>query len=88
MRVLAYDPYPNRDRAGQNGIEYVEMNALLQESDIGDANSSRLPKNACLLSRRDKVVVATRLSSPKSRPGGEALWHVTDDPAIFALKRA
>jgi D-lactate dehydrogenase len=34
MRVLAYDPYPNRDWAARNEIEYVELHALLRESDI------------------------------------------------------
>jgi D-lactate dehydrogenase len=34
MRVLAYDPYPNRDWAVRNEIEYVELHALLRESDI------------------------------------------------------
>jgi D-lactate dehydrogenase len=34
MRVLAYDPYPNRDWAARNEIEYVEMRALIEESDI------------------------------------------------------
>jgi D-lactate dehydrogenase len=34
MRVLASDPYPNLDWATRNGIEYVEMPVLMQESDI------------------------------------------------------
>jgi D-lactate dehydrogenase len=34
MRVLASDPYPNLDWATQNGIEYVDMSVLMQESDI------------------------------------------------------
>jgi len=34
MRVLASDPYPNLDWAAQNEIEYVEMRALMEESDI------------------------------------------------------
>jgi D-lactate dehydrogenase len=34
MRVLASDPYPDLDWAARNGIEYVEMRGLLQESDI------------------------------------------------------
>ena len=34
MRVLAYDPYQNRDWAARNEIEYVEMRALIEESNI------------------------------------------------------
>jgi hypothetical protein len=33
-------------------------------------------------------MVATRVSSPKSGPGGEPLWNVKDDPATFVLARA
>jgi hypothetical protein len=33
-------------------------------------------------------MVETRLSSLKSRPGGEPLGNVTDDPATFVLARA
>src|SRR6201993_2822137 len=34
MRVLAFDPYPNLDWAAGNSIEYVELRALMRESDI------------------------------------------------------
>ncbi|MGM0619169.1 MAG: NAD(P)-dependent oxidoreductase, partial [Actinomycetota bacterium] len=34
MRVLAYDPYPNKDWAGRHGVEYVSLNDLYRNSDI------------------------------------------------------
>lgn len=34
MRVLAYDPYPDRDWASARGIEFAELAPLLQQSDV------------------------------------------------------
>jgi len=34
MKVLAYDPFPNRDWAAQQGVEYVDESALAGRSDV------------------------------------------------------
>jgi D-lactate dehydrogenase len=34
MRVLAFDPHPNREWGAQNRIEYVDMSTLARESDL------------------------------------------------------
>ena len=34
MRALAYDPYPAVDWAKERGVEYVELQTLLRESDV------------------------------------------------------
>jgi D-lactate dehydrogenase len=34
MRALAYDPYPAADWARERGVEYVDLEKLLKESDI------------------------------------------------------
>src|SRR5512137_131680 len=34
MEVLAYDPFPNREWAAQQGVEYVEASALARSSDV------------------------------------------------------
>jgi D-lactate dehydrogenase len=44
MRVLVSDPYPDRDWAARNGVEYVEMRALMQESDIITLHTPLTPK--------------------------------------------
>lgn len=34
MKVLAYDPYPDKNWAGENKVEYVELGKLCQAADI------------------------------------------------------
>jgi D-lactate dehydrogenase len=59
MRVLAYDPYPNRDWAARNEIEYVEMRALMEESDI-------LTLHAPLTPQTDRIINHETLALMKS----------------------
>ena len=59
MRVLAFDPYPNREWAAQNGIEYVEMRALARESDI-------ITLHAPLTPQTDRIVNEDTLALTKS----------------------
>jgi len=59
MRVLAYDPYPNRDWAARNEIEYVEMRALMEESDI-------ITLHAPLTPQTDRIINHETLDLMKS----------------------
>jgi D-lactate dehydrogenase len=59
MRVLASDPYPNLDWAARNGIEYVEMRGLLQESDI-------ITLHAPLTPQTDRIINHETLALTKS----------------------
>jgi D-lactate dehydrogenase len=59
MRVLAYDPYPNRDWATRNEIEYVEMRALMEESDI-------ITLHAPLTPQTDRIINHQTLDMMKS----------------------
>ena len=59
MRVLASDPYPNLDWATQNGIEYVEMGVLMQESDI-------ITLHAPLTPQTDRIINHETLALMKS----------------------
>ena len=59
MRVLAFDPYPNRDWAARNAIEYVEMRALMEESDI-------ITLHAPLTPQTDRIINHETLALMKS----------------------
>ena len=59
MRVLAFDPYPNQEWAAQNGIEHVEMNALIRESDLISLHTPLTPET-------DRIVNAETLALMKS----------------------
>ncbi|MBV8101924.1 MAG: 2-hydroxyacid dehydrogenase, partial [Verrucomicrobia bacterium] len=59
MRVLAYDPYPNRDWAARNEIEYVEIRALMEESNI-------ITLHAPLTPQTDRIINHETLALMKS----------------------
>jgi len=59
MRVLASDPYPNQEWAGQNGIEYMEMNSLVRESDL-------ITLHAPLTPQTDRIVNKETLALMKA----------------------
>jgi D-lactate dehydrogenase len=59
MRVLAFDPYPNQEWAAQNGIEYVDMRTLAQQSDL-------ITLHAPLTPQTDRIVNAETLAQMKS----------------------
>ncbi len=59
MRVLAFDPYPNQEWAAQNGIEYVEVSALVRESDL-------ITLHAPLMPQTDRIVNEDTLALMKS----------------------
>jgi D-lactate dehydrogenase len=59
MRVLAFDPYPNLDWAARNSIEYVELRALMRESDI-------ITLHAPLTPQTDRIINHETLDLMKS----------------------
>jgi D-lactate dehydrogenase len=48
MRVLAHDPYPN-DTAREKGAEYVELDRLLEESDVVTLHCPLMPETHHLI---------------------------------------
>jgi D-lactate dehydrogenase len=59
MRVLAFDVYPNEEWAAQHGIEYVEMDTLIKESDLISLHTPLTPQT-------DRIINAESLSQMKS----------------------
>ena len=49
MNVLAYDPYPDQKYAGEIGFSYVDLDSLLQQSDVISLN--------CPLTRETKWLI-------------------------------
>jgi D-lactate dehydrogenase len=44
MRVLAFDVYPNEEWAARHGIEYVEMDTLIRDSDLISLHTPLTPQ--------------------------------------------
>ncbi len=51
MRVLAYDPYPNSEAAGQLGFSYVDLDTLYAESDILSLHCPLTPENVRMINQ-------------------------------------
>ena len=51
MQVLAYDPFPNREWAMQQGVEYVEASALAARSDVISLHVPLTPETHHLIRR-------------------------------------
>jgi D-3-phosphoglycerate dehydrogenase len=49
MQVIAYDPYPNRERAGELGVRFCELAALFSNADIISLNCGLTDGNRNLL---------------------------------------
>ena len=60
MRVLAFDVYPNEEWAAQHGIEYVEMDTLIKESDLISLHTPLTPQT-------DRIINAESLA--RMKPG-------------------
>lgn len=56
MQVLAYDPFPNRDWAAQQGVEYVEASSLAGRSDIISLHVPLTPETKHLI-RRETIAL-------------------------------
>jgi D-lactate dehydrogenase len=54
MKVLACDPYPNRDWAAQHGVEYVEASSLMERSDVISLHVPLTPETKYII-RRDSL---------------------------------
>ena len=51
MKVLAYDPYPNRDWAAQHGVEYVGALPLAERSDVISLHVPLTPETKYVIRR-------------------------------------
>jgi D-lactate dehydrogenase len=51
MKVVAYDPFPNRDWASQHGVEYVDASALAGRSDVISLHVPLTPETKYLIRR-------------------------------------
>ena len=51
MKVLAYDPFPNRDWAAQEGVEYVDASELAGRSDVISLHVPLTPETKYLIRR-------------------------------------
>jgi D-lactate dehydrogenase len=51
MKVLAYDPFPNRDWAAQHGVEYVDARPLAGASDVISLHVPLTPETRHLIRR-------------------------------------
>lgn len=59
MRVLAYDPYPNKDWAGEHGVEYVSLNDLYRNSDIITLHCPLTAENVHMIDRATMAQMKT-----------------------------
>jgi len=60
MRVLAFDVYPNEEWAARHGIEYVEIDTLIRESDLISLHTPLTPQT-------DRIVNSESLA--RMKPG-------------------
>lgn len=51
MKVVAYDPFPNREWAAQQGVEYVDARALAASSDVISLHIPLTPETKYLIRR-------------------------------------
>ncbi|MFW6368504.1 MAG: 2-hydroxyacid dehydrogenase, partial [Spirochaetota bacterium] len=51
MRVLAYDPYPNKDWATAHGVEYVALTELYRNSDVISLHCPLTAENVHMIDR-------------------------------------
>jgi D-lactate dehydrogenase len=51
MKVLAYDPFPNRDWAAQQAVEYVDASALAGRSDVISLHVPLTPETKYIIRR-------------------------------------
>jgi D-3-phosphoglycerate dehydrogenase len=53
MKIVAYDPYPNREFAAEYGIEYVQLEDLLQVSDFVTLHMPLTPQTRNLIGEKE-----------------------------------
>jgi D-3-phosphoglycerate dehydrogenase len=53
MRLLGYDKYPNHKRAGEIGLDYADLHALLKETDVVSLNVTLTPETRGMIGRKE-----------------------------------
>ena len=71
MKVLAYDPFPNRDWAAQQGVEYVDASALAGRSDVISLHVPLTPETKHII-RRETLEPDEARRHPHQRQPGRA----------------
>jgi len=51
MRVLAYDPFPDREWASEKGVEFVDLMELIKTADIISLNCALTPDNTYMINK-------------------------------------
>jgi D-3-phosphoglycerate dehydrogenase len=83
MRVLAWTFTPSRERAVQSGVEFVELEALLAQSDVISINIRASQKTRGLISREALAKV-----KPSCILVNTARASIVDTPALLDGLRA
>ena len=83
MRVIAYEPYPDREFVAQNGVELVEMDEVFRQADFVTLH---LPAMA----ETTKIVNAQKLGLMKSTAYlvNTARGKLVDEDALYAAVRS
>lgn len=50
-KVIAYDPYPNYEKAKELGFEFVDLDTIYRESDIISLNCPLTPETKYMINR-------------------------------------
>lgn len=78
MRILAYDPYPDRQAAKRLNFEYVELDELYRLSDMISLHCPLTPENVHLIDRR-----AIELMKPGCFLVNTSRGKLIDTPALI-----
>lgn len=52
-KVIAYDPYPNVERAAAVGVSYADLDTVLKESDIISLHCPLMPENRYMINEKN-----------------------------------
>ena len=83
MRVVAYDPYVAKQRAGQMGVELVELNDALRAADFVTIHLPKTSETAALIGERE-----LGLMKPGARIVNTSRGGIVDEAALAAAVAA
>ena len=78
MRIIAYDPYVSKERASGLGIELMELEALLAESDFVSLHTTLYDGTRGLINKEHLA-----LMKPEARIINTARGELVDEQALF-----